>query len=101
MDLDAIFSEKLSGIVSIKGEQKEAISAPLKEEDMFAVFPTVFGKSLIYKLFVEAKRKRVRPLTPGVSIVVVSPPKSIIAEKLTSSEFYLSAVENFTLFAHR
>ena len=47
---------------------------------MFAVLPTGFDKSLIYKLFVEAKRKQ-NATTGGVLIVVVSPLTSIIAEQ--------------------
>ena len=62
--------------------------------------PTGFDKSLIYKLFVEAKRKQIAT-TGGVLIVVVSPLTSIIAEQLTLRDFDLSAVENFTLFTRR
>ena len=49
--------DKLLEIV-LKGEQKEPIIVLLRGEDLFAVLPTGFGKRLIYKLFVEGKRKR-------------------------------------------
>ena len=85
MKLMQYLFEKLSGFV-LKVEK--SIYSLIKGVDLFAVLPTGFDKtSVIYKLFVEAKRKQ-------SATTELSP-------LFTLSEFDLSAVENFSIFTHQ
>ena len=42
---------------SLKPEQRDAVEALLDGQDVLAVLPTGFGKSLIYQLYVQAKHR--------------------------------------------
>ena len=75
---------------ALKSEQREALQSLLRENDVFCVLPTEFGKSLIYQMFVYAKKSSSlqRP-----TINVISPLKSIIDKQIASNEFGLAACE--------
>ena len=66
MDLDAMSCENLSLIV-LKGEQKEATSALLRGEYLFAVLSTV--KVWFTSYLLRRKENRVRPLTKFQSLL--------------------------------
>ena len=50
---DVVISEtlKLLKISSLKAEQKEAVVALLNDNDVMAILPTGYGKSVIFQLF--------------------------------------------------
>ena len=75
---------------ALKSEQREALQSLLRKNDVFCVLPTGFGKSLIYQMFVYAKKSSSlqRP-----TIIVISPLKSIMDKQIASNEFGLSACE--------
>ena len=83
-----LFAQELG--FALKSEQREALQSLLRENDVFCVLPTGFGKSLIYQMFVYAKKSSSlqRP-----TIIVISPLKSIMDEQIASNEFGLSACE--------
>ena len=54
VDLDGLASD-LGFVLKVK--QKEAVESLLRGKDVFGVFPTGFGKSLIFQLFVLAKNR--------------------------------------------
>ena len=55
-DVDAWICSQELGFV-LKSEQREALELLLRGKDVFCVLPTGFDKSLIYQMFVHAKRK--------------------------------------------
>ena len=63
--------------VLLKREQKQAIVSLLNGEDVLAVLPTGFGKSMIFTVFgiAESEKLEGRP----VSVLVNCPLKSIIS----------------------
>ena len=83
------FETCLQGIM-LKPEQSKAIELLLNGNDVFAVLPTGFGKSLIYHSFVFAK-KIINGHSP--TIIVIIPLRSIIQEQLKCNEFCLKALE--------
>ena len=75
---------------ALKSEQREALQSLLRGNDVFCVLPTGFGRSLIYQMFVYAKKSSSlqRP-----TIIVILPLKSIMDKHIASNEFGLSACE--------
>ena len=92
--MDALASDL--GFV-LKSEQKDAVESPLKGRDVFGVLPTGFGKSLIFQLFVLAKKRASNSSNASSverpTIIVICPLKRIMEEHITSNEFSLSAAE--------
>ena len=73
-------SERLGGLI-FKNEQKLAVEALMSGKDVLAVFPTGFGKSVIYQNFVIAK--------DSSSVVVIVLLRSLIDDQLQSNDFGL------------
>lgn len=75
----------------MKREQKQAIVSLLNGEDVLAVLPTGFGKSMIFTVFgiAESEKPEGRP----VSVVVICPLKSIILDQILQLESLCSAAE--------
>ena len=65
-------------IDSLKPEQKQAEQALLAGQDVMAIFPTGFGKSLIYQMFCMAKLSS----NANASVLVLAPLNSIIEEQV-------------------
>ena len=65
-------------IDSLKPEQKQAVEALLAGQDVLAILPTGFGKSLIYQMFCMAKLSS----NANASVLVISPLNSIIEEQV-------------------
>ena len=63
--------------------QKLAVEALLLGNDVMAVLPTGFGKSIIYQSFVVLVAKK---LAVSLSILVVVPLRSIIEDQLGCSD---------------
>ena len=75
--------------LSLKDEQKEAVSSLLSGKDVLAVLPTGFGKSLIFQLFAIAKSlEATRNGTKPGTTLVICPLDSIIKDQLTEAESY-------------
>ena len=70
--------------VLLKREQKQAIVSLLNGEDVLAVLPTGFGKSMIFTVFgiAESEKLEGRP----VSVLVICPLKSIISDQIVQLE---------------
>ena len=70
--------------VRLKREQKQAIVSLLNGEDVLAVLPTGFGKSMIFTVFgiAESEKLEGRP----VSVLVICPLKSIISDQIVQLE---------------
>ncbi|KAK3728952.1 hypothetical protein QZH41_016822 [Actinostola sp. cb2023] len=86
---------KEHGIEDLKRQQIEAVTSLLDGQDVFAVLPTGFGKSLIYQLYVVAKSRLTVESDESnckPSILVISPLNSIVEEQLKSNEFSLNVV---------
>ncbi|XP_068674561.1 putative ATP-dependent DNA helicase Q1 [Montipora foliosa] len=62
----------------LKPEQKQAVEALLAGQDVMAILPTGFGKSLIYQMFCMAKLSS----NANASVLVISPLNSIIEEQV-------------------
>ena len=77
--------------VVLKREQKQAIVSLLNGEDVLAVIPTGFGKSMIFTVFgiAESEKLEGRP----VSVLVIFPVKSIISDQIVQLEGLCSAAE--------
>ena len=67
--------DKFPKIESLKPEQKQALEALLAGEDVLAILPTGFGKSLIYQVFCQAQS------STNTSVLVISPLNSIVEEQ--------------------
>ena len=65
-------------IDSLKPEQKKGVEALLAGQDVLAILPTGFRKSLIYQMFCMAKLSS----NANVSVLVISPLNSIIEEQV-------------------
>lgn len=65
-------------IDSLKPEQKQALEALLAGQDVMAILPTAFGKSLIYQMFCMAKLSS----NAHASVLVLSPLNRIIEEQV-------------------
>ena len=70
----------------LKKEQHDAINSLLQGNDVLAVLPTGFGKSVIYQSFLLAEDIR---RASSSSVVVIVPLRSIIDEQLRSNDFGL------------
>jgi len=55
----------------------------LERKDVFAVLPTGFGKSLIFRVFAEAKTSQ---LQQEVSVLIISPLVSIIQDQILEAK---------------
>ncbi len=100
------YIEKALGIINLyrnsscklvlKTEQETAVKELLKGNDVLAVLPTGFGKSIIFIVYLLARSSLVEQ-TKGSSqssVLVVSPLKSIIGDQvLEVSSFNCSAME--------
>ena len=52
--LQRVYTDNLRG-VKLKKEQEQAVLTLIEKKDVFAILPTVFGKSLIYQSYCVAK----------------------------------------------
>ena len=69
--------------LQLKPEQRNAVEYLLNHDDVLAVLPTGYGKSLIFQLFaVAASIERKEPQT----VLVVCPLKSIIEDQIAEAE---------------
>ena len=87
-DFDSALEKALSvfaglGIsLKLRSEQKQAVMTLLSRQDLLAVLPTGFGKSLIFQLLV-----RVKEILTGkpACVIVVCPLKSIVHDQLSEA----------------
>lgn len=85
------FLESKSKKIVLKPEQQQAIDSLLNGQDVLAVLPTGFGKSMIYTVFCLAKTNAVKD---RVTVLVISPLNSLIADQIAELEAIdCSAVE--------
>ena len=77
--------------VFLKYEQELAVRHMLRGEDVLAVLPTGFGKSLIFTVFGIAEKEKTKGAP--VSVLVICPLKSIISDQLDELEGICSAAE--------
>ena len=68
--ISKVCKEKFNNIV-LKEEQLSALRSLLEGTDVLAVLPTGFGKSVIFRVFPQAKSLLLR--REAVSILVISP----------------------------
>ena len=73
--------ECFPNVNSLKPEQRDAVEALLDGQDVLAVLPTGFGKSLIYQLYVQAKHRSSSDRSTSI-LVVSSPLRSIVEEQI-------------------
>ncbi|CAH3022187.1 unnamed protein product, partial [Porites evermanni] len=68
--------------LKLQSEQKQAVTTLLSRQDLLAVLPTGFGKSLIFQLLV-----RVKEILTGkpACVIVVCPLKSIVHDQLSKA----------------
>ena len=66
--LQRVYTENLRG-VKLKKEQEKAVLTLIEKKDVFAILPTVFGKSLIYQSYCVAKNA-IDSVMPAVIVVV-------------------------------
>ena len=79
----AHLSSHLKFKLQLKPEQRNAVEYLLNHDDVLAVLPTGYGKSLIFQLFaVAASIEMKEPQT----VLVVCPLKSIIEDQLAEAE---------------
>ena len=79
--------------IVLKAEQEKALYSLLEGNDVLAVLPTGFGKSMIFTMFSVAARER----TPeAVSVLVISPLNSIITDQIADLEGLCEAADNLT-----
>ena len=84
------FEEKLGFKINLKKEQKIAIDSLLNGEDVVAVLPTGFGKSLIFQTFVMASQLA---LKEQATVLVVAPLNSLTEDQISeANEMGISAV---------
>ena len=72
--------------IEIKMEQKKAIRHLYQGQDLLAVLPTGYGKSLIFQLLVMMKIRLASSPNDRPSIIVVCPLTSIIADQIAEVE---------------
>ena len=77
-----VCASKLDG-VQLKNEQKLAVESLLERKDVLAVLPTGFGKSLIFRVFVEVKELI---LERNVIVLVVVPLLSIEEDQISEAQ---------------
>ena len=76
-------SNNLKFSLELKVEQRNAVESLLERDDVLAVFPTGYGKSLIFQVFVVAASiKREEQQT----VLVFCPLKSIIEDQIAEAE---------------
>lgn len=75
--------------VVLKPKQKKAVCSLLQGDDVLAVLPTGFGKSMIFTVFGIAQRESGR----AAFVLVISPLKSIISDQISQLEGVATAVE--------
>ena len=71
-DVDAWICSQELGFV-LKSEQREALELLLRGKDVFCVLRTGFDKSLIYQMFVHAKKSSVAKKGGSVGITRLLP----------------------------
>ena len=76
--------------VILKAEQKLAVKSMLESKDVLAVLPTGFGKSMIFTVFGIAKKNIIKS---PVSVLIICPLKSIVADQLDQLKGICSAAE--------
>ena len=76
--ISEIFQFKLT----LKDEQRLAITSLLNKNDVFAVLPTGFGKSLIYQYFVFVKEQ----LSSTASALIICPLSGLIQDQIAEAE---------------
>lgn len=86
------FLNSKRNITALKEEQKEAVASLLGGEDVLAVLPTGFGKSLIFTTFALAEKARSEGKN-SVTVLVISPLKSITIDQISELEGICTAVE--------
>jgi len=80
--------------IVLNGEQEKALYSLLEGNDVFAVLPTGFGKSMIFTMFSVAAREQ----TPeAVSMLVISPLNSIITDQIALCAPFLNQEGYFHL----
>ena len=96
-DLKEVVSKALSFLDSkgktivLKAEQEKALYSLLEGNDVLAVLPTGFGKTMIFTMFSVAARERT--LQAPVSVLVISPLNSIITNQIADLEGLCKAAE--------
>ena len=75
----AVFNAVARSEFKLKPEQEVAVKSLLDGKDVLAVFPTGYGKSLIYQMFVRAKDFE---MNGNATILVISPLVSIIKDQI-------------------
>lgn len=79
---------RLEGIPrELKDEQREALFAALSKEDVFAILPTGYGKSLIYQILPSLSAE-VYPSNPSPLVLVVSPLFQLMQEQVEQLKAY-------------
>lgn len=76
--------------VILKAEQELAVKSMLEGKDVLAVLPTGFGKSMIFTVFGIAKKNIIKS---PVSVLIICPLKSIVADQLDQLKGICSAAE--------
>ena len=71
------------GRISLKKEQETATKELLSGNDVLAVLPTGFGKSLIYTIFALAREEI---MSTNTCAIIVSPLKSIVDDQIAEME---------------
>ena len=73
--------------IMLKEEQEVAVEKPLLGQDVLAVLPTGYGKSMIFTVFALAKQLMKRTEKDvSTSILVISPLTSITADQITEMQ---------------
>ena len=87
---ELLFLEFKGKTIVLKAEQEKALYSLLEGNDVLAILPTGFGKSMIFTMFSVAARER----TPeAVSVWVISPLISIITDQIADLEGLSEAAE--------
>ena len=76
--------------VILKAGQELAVKSMLEGKDVLAVLPTGFGKSMIFTVFGIAKKNIIKS---PVSVLIICPLKSIVADQLDQLKGICSAAE--------
>jgi superfamily II DNA helicase RecQ len=76
--------------IILKEEQEVAVEKLLLGQDVLAVLPTGYGKSMIFTVFALAKQLMKRTEKDiSTSILVISPLTSITADQITEMQSYI------------
>ena len=81
-EISKVCTSNLNG-VQLKDKQKLAVRSLLESKDVLAVLPTGFGKSFIFRVFVEAKEL---VLKRDVTVLVVVPLLSIKEDQISEAQ---------------